>query len=108
MIALVTGSLILSVLHALIPNHWLPVIAIGRREGWSKREALSVTFVSGLSHVFSTLMIGWLLAFFGWQLSERFKMFTQYFAPAVLVVLGIVLFTVTTFISIFTLKSKSE
>ena len=90
MITLVTGSLILSVLHALIPNHWLPVIAIGKREGWSKREVLSVTFVSGLSHVLSTLMIGWMLAFFGWQMSGSFKMLTQYFAPGVLVVLGII------------------
>ena len=32
MFSIITGSIILSLLHATIPNHWLPVIAIGRKE----------------------------------------------------------------------------
>ena len=90
MYALISGSLLLSLLHAIIPNHWLPVIAIGKKEGWNKKEVLSVTFFSGLSHVMSTLMIGWAIAFFGWELAGHFQTFTLYFAPASLIVMGVV------------------
>jgi putative Mn2+ efflux pump MntP len=90
MFALVSGSLLLSLLHAIIPSHWLPVLAIGRKEGWSLSEILNVTIISGLSHVASTLLIGWGLAFFGWELSKNFESITPYIAPVVLIVIGLV------------------
>ena len=90
MLTLVVGSLVLSLLHAIIPNHWLPILAIGKKENWSLREILNVTVVSGLSHVTSTLLIGWSLAFFGWELSQKYKSITPIIAPAVLVFIGLV------------------
>jgi nickel/cobalt exporter len=39
---LLLGSLVLSLLHAAIPNHWLPIVAIGKRAGWSAAEKLRV------------------------------------------------------------------
>lgn len=50
MISIITGSLILSLLHAVIPNHWLPVIAIGRKEQWTLREVTQITLVCALAH----------------------------------------------------------
>jgi putative Mn2+ efflux pump MntP len=88
MLTLVSGSLLLSLLHAIIPNHWLPILAIGRKENWSLREVLQVTAFSGLSHVASTLIIGWGLAFFGWELSQKYKSITPFIAPTVLIVIG--------------------
>src|SRR5258706_12657 len=88
MFTLVTGSLLLSLLHAVIPNHWLPILAIGKKENWSLREILNVTAISGLSHVTSTLLIGWSLAFFGWEISKNFKSLTPFIAPIVLITIG--------------------
>lgn len=90
MLTLVSGSLLLSLLHAIIPNHWLPILAIGKKENWSLREVLQVTFISGLSHVTSTLLIGWGLAFFGWELSQKYKSITPFIAPFVLITIGAV------------------
>jgi nickel/cobalt exporter len=90
MFTLVSGSLLLSLLHAIIPNHWLPILAIGRKENWSLREVLQVTAISGLSHVASTLLIGWILAFFGWELSQKYKSITPFIAPLVLIIIGAV------------------
>jgi len=90
MLTLVSGSILLSLLHAIIPNHWLPILAIGRKEHWSLREILSITAVAGLSHVASTLIIGWTLVFFGWEVSKNFDGITPYIAPAVLIFIGIV------------------
>jgi hypothetical protein len=40
MYSIIIGSLIISLLHAVIPNHWLPVIAIGKKEKWTLDEVL--------------------------------------------------------------------
>jgi len=90
MLTLVSGSLLLSLLHAVIPNHWLPILAIGKKENWSLREILNVTVISGLSHVASTLLIGWGLAFFGWELSQKYRSISPFIAPFVLIIIGVV------------------
>ncbi len=88
MFTLVSGSFLLSLLHAIIPNHWLPILAIGRKENWTLREILSITAIAGLSHVSSTLIIGWALVFFGWELSQSFQSITPFIAPVVLILIG--------------------
>lgn len=89
MITLIVGSLILSVLHALIPNHWLPVLAVGRREKWSLSETSMVTFISGLSHAISTVAIGIGIGLVGIKLSESIRNFSGSITPAILVILGL-------------------
>jgi hypothetical protein len=37
MLELLTGTLLLSLLHAAIPNHWAPVLAVARAERWPLR-----------------------------------------------------------------------
>lgn len=89
MVSLITGSLIISLLHALIPNHWLPVLAIGKKEGWSLRQTTRITFIAGSSHVISTLIVGFLLGLLGGELAEYLDHFTSVIAPSILILLGI-------------------
>ncbi|TFZ61767.1 hypothetical protein E4631_25715, partial [Hymenobacter sp. UV11] len=58
MLQLLTGALLLSLLHAAIPNHWAPVLAVARAERWPLRRAVGVTAVAGLAHVLSTVLLG--------------------------------------------------
>ncbi len=90
MISIITGALIISLLHAVIPNHWLPVIAIGRKEGWSIQEVTKVTFISAIAHALSTILIGVILGFLGSQLSAHAEQFTQVIAPCILIALGVI------------------
>lgn len=90
MFSIITGSIILSLLHATIPNHWLPVIAIGRKENWSIGEVTKVTFISAVAHGLSTVIIGFLLGFLGARMAEKIEHFTHYIAPAILILLGII------------------
>lgn len=90
MFSIITGSIILSLLHATIPNHWLPVIAIGRKEKWTLREVTNVTFISAISHGLSTVVIGFILGYIGSQMAERIEYFTHYIAPVILIILGVI------------------
>lgn len=78
----------ISLLHAVIPNHWLPVLAIGRKEGWTLAETTRVTFIAGMAHVVSTLIIGLLLGLIGRELTVHIESFTHYIAPAILILMG--------------------
>ena len=89
MISLIAGSLVLSILHAIIPNHWLPIIAIGKKEKWDLQETTRITLILGLSHAASTVLIGVLLAFIGAKLAVVVENFTAYVAPGLLVSLGV-------------------
>ena len=89
MVALITGSLVLSVLHALIPNHWLPVLAVSRKENWTIAETTSITLISGLAHALSTVLIGLIIGLLGVQLAEHVSHFSHLIAPVILICLGI-------------------
>ncbi|MGI8599881.1 MAG: cytochrome c biogenesis protein CcdA [Chitinophagaceae bacterium] len=89
MFSIIAGALTISLFHAIIPNHWLPVLAIGRKEGWSLAETSRITFIAGLSHVISTIIIGILLGMIGGELAQHLDSFTRVIAPAILVLLGL-------------------
>ena len=89
MTQIIIGSLLLSLLHGIIPNHWLPVLAIGRRENWSLSKVMEVTFISGLAHAVSTVIIGVIMALLGLQLSKTIENFTHWVAPSVLIIIGL-------------------
>jgi len=89
MTSVLIGSLLISLLHAVIPNHWLPVLAIGRKEGWSLAETTRITFIAGISHVISTVAIGVLLALIGSELATHIEDFTKIIGPSVLVLIGL-------------------
>lgn len=81
-------SLTLSLLHATIPNHWLPIIAIGRRSGWTASKTVWITVLAGTAHALSTILIGLLLSVLGWRMAGWLEVFTQYAAPILLILLG--------------------
>lgn len=89
MTSILIGSVLISLLHALIPNHWLPVLAIGRKEGWSLAETTRITFIAGMAHVVSTVLIGVLLAMIGNELTAHIGSFTRLIAPSILVLVGL-------------------
>ncbi len=89
MLNLLTGALVLSLLHALIPNHWAPVLAVARAERWTLRRAVGVTVAAGLAHVAGTVALGIGLGLVGWRLSARFAQFAGVIAPVLLIGLGV-------------------
>lgn len=82
------SSILLSLVHALIPNHWLPIVAISRGEKWSQPVTLWATAISGIAHIASTIIIGIIVGIAGYQLSETYEWISTVAAPAILIGLG--------------------
>jgi cytochrome c biogenesis protein CcdA len=91
---ILVGSLILSIIHALIPNHWIPLIAISKTEKWTNRETLFATFITGFSHTLSTIFIGIIVGFVGIKLSQNYSYITKIAAPLILILIGIIYFVI--------------
>ncbi len=84
------GSLLLSLVHAAIPNHWLPVVVVGKAEQWTMNETLAVAGISGFAHTLSTVIIGISIGLIGHRLNENYAFISEKVAPAVLILLGLV------------------
>lgn len=89
MYSIIIGSFLISLLHAVIPNHWLPVLAIGKKEGWSLAETSRITFIAGITHVLSTIILGVLLGLIGSELTEHIEQFTHIIGPGILILMGL-------------------
>ncbi|MHC1707872.1 MAG: hypothetical protein AB9842_10155 [Bacteroidales bacterium] len=83
------GSLVLSLIHALIPNHWLPLIAIGKTEKWTQYQTLLATVITGVAHTLSTIIIGIIVGFIGYKLAANYAVISETIAPTILIGLGI-------------------
>lgn len=90
MLHLLIGSLLLSIVHAFIPNHWIPLIAIGKAENWTHKETVTATIIAGLAHTLSTVIVGVIVGFAGFKLAENFDIITTLVAPLILIAIGIV------------------
>ncbi|RYZ27952.1 MAG: hypothetical protein EOO10_11155 [Chitinophagaceae bacterium] len=94
MLSLLTGTFILAAIHALIPNHWLPLVAVARAEGWKKKEITTVTLLAAGAHVFGTIVLGLILGYIGKELEEEYGRAITVAAAILLIVFGLIYFTV--------------
>jgi len=47
-----------AVIHALIPDHWLPFVLLARLERWSSRRTMVMVGVTGLIHASVSILVG--------------------------------------------------
>jgi membrane protein DedA with SNARE-associated domain len=84
------GSLLLSAIHASIPNHWVPLVVLGKTEKWTPRQAALYTTIAGFAHTASTVLVGIAVGEIGVQLSQAYQLVTRLIAPLVLIALGVI------------------
>jgi nickel/cobalt transporter (NicO) family protein len=89
MLQIIIGSSLLSLTHALLPHHWLPLTAASKSEKWTVKETIRITILIALMHTFSTIVIGIIIGLIGYNISSTFQSLENILAPAVLTGLGI-------------------
>ena len=94
MFSVLTGTFLLAIVHALIPNHWLPLVAVAKAEGWKQRDVTSVTFLAALAHVTGTVILGLVLGFIGKELQEEYGKIIYLVSAVLMIVFGLIYFTV--------------
>ena len=94
MIPLLLGILLLGLVHALIPNHWLPLVAVAKAESWTKEELIRIAFISASAHVSGTVLLGIVLGNVGQTLAHRYDDYIHVIAPVMLIIFGLIYFTI--------------
>ncbi|MFI3247694.1 MAG: sulfite exporter TauE/SafE family protein [Rikenellaceae bacterium] len=52
------------------PDHYLPFIVLRKSRGWSLSKTILLTITCGFGHVFSSILLGIIGVFLGWQMGE--------------------------------------
>ncbi|MCB9563960.1 MAG: hypothetical protein H6708_26490 [Kofleriaceae bacterium] len=55
---LVVAAVSVGSLHSLAPDHWLPIAAVGRAQGWSTSRTARIAALCGVGHVTVSLLLG--------------------------------------------------
>lgn len=89
MIEIIGGGILLSIIHASIPNHWLPLVALGKERRWNGIQLAFNTLLIGSSHVTSTVLIGVAVGLIGLSLQKYHQWVFRIVAPLVFLLLGL-------------------
>jgi hypothetical protein len=66
---IILSTIGIAVVHALAPDHWVPFVSVARARSWSTVRLLWVTFVAGLAHIGSSIVIGGVGMLLGFSLA---------------------------------------
>jgi nickel/cobalt transporter (NicO) family protein len=82
-----------AVIHALIPDHWLPFVLMARSQRWSERRTAVLTGLAGSLHVLMSILVGVLAIALGsvsvQGLAQRTGRSLDFLAGALLVFFGV-------------------
>lgn len=94
MFSVIAGTVLLAVVHALIPNHWLPLVAVARAEQWKQKDVTLITFMAAAAHVLGTVALGLVLGTIGKELQQEYGNIIYVVSSILLIVFGLIYYTV--------------
>lgn len=84
------GTIILSFTHGSIPNHWVPFVIIGKKEKWSFHKVFLLTFIGGIFHNLSTILIGYFINNLGNYTFSRIQSLEKILPTFFFILLGMI------------------
>lgn len=87
---LIIGTLTISILHALIPSHWIPILAFEKKFNWSRQQTLRITIISALAHALSTVLLGIAIGLLSFKVSKEYEHISTVISSVILIVLGLI------------------
>jgi nickel/cobalt exporter len=94
MYAIIASTILLGITHALIPNHWLPLVVVARSEKWDRFELMLVASITASAHVLGTAFLGAILGMIGYRIAHQYEGYVHVIAPVLLIIFGLIYFTI--------------
>ena len=88
-ISILATGFAVAFLHGALPNHWLPFVLVGRRQGWAAGKTLAITAAAGLCHAMITMALGLVLVATGMAVGDQLGPALPYVAGGILMALGL-------------------
>ncbi len=80
----------LASIHSLAPDHWMPIAALSRVQGWSAARTARITIVCGAAHVTTSVALGVAGLAMGLRVFEHYGARLESFAGLLLIGFGVV------------------
>lgn len=84
------GASVLSIIHTLVPNHWLPIISISKTQNWSRSFTNLAVIITASMHSLSTIIVGSLLGLLGIEIFKRYEFLSKIIPSLIFVIMGII------------------
>lgn len=88
--SLIIGALTVSMVHAILPSHWLTFVLVGSAQGWSKGKIMRLAFLAGSGHVLMTTMLGLATASIAKEILPYLGYLETYVTSGILIILGLI------------------
>ncbi len=89
LVSILSTGFAVAFLHGALPNHWLPFVLVGRRQGWATGKTLAITALAGLGHAAVTMLLGLLLVALGLAVGDRLGPALPLAAGGLLILFGV-------------------
>ena len=89
MALLLLGSATVGAVHAVLPDHWVPLAVVARTQRWSMFRLARVSFLAAAGHVLTSVTLGGVVALVGLQFQKQIESQQGHIIGAVLVVTGV-------------------
>jgi nickel/cobalt transporter (NicO) family protein len=77
-------------LHAILPDHWVPLAVIARTRRWTMWRTARITLLASGGHVLTSILLGGVIALIGLQFRSVFEAQQSHIVGATLTVTGLV------------------
>jgi nickel/cobalt transporter (NicO) family protein len=79
-----------ALLHATLPDHWVPLAIVARAQRWSIMRVVRVTILAAAGHLLASLVLAGILALIGLQFQHELDMQQGHMIGGILVLTGMV------------------
>lgn len=89
LLSLILAAVGIGAVHSLAPDHWMPLAAMGRARGWTRRKVVAVSALCGLAHVTVSAILAGIAWAAGVAVVARVGETLQAFAGVLLIGFGV-------------------
>lgn len=86
---LLLGAATVGVVHAILPDHWVPLAVVARTQRWSTARLARTTILAASGHVLTSIALGALVAVIGLQFQRQIETQQGHIVGGVLVLTGL-------------------
>lgn len=87
-VLLFLGGAFLSIIHTLIPNHWVPIITLSRYQEWSNSFTKVSIFIVSTMHALSTIIVGLAIGILGMEIFKNFEGLSKVIPSGIFILMG--------------------
>lgn len=86
---LVVGAAAVGVVHAVLPDHWVPLAVVARAEKWSMARLVTASSIAAAGHILASILLGGIVALVGLQFQKQIETQQGHIVGGVLILTGL-------------------